>query len=141
MKIQVLGDGLVRSYGSDAGADLFSAEAFGLEPMERRLVKTGVHVAIPDGFVGYVCSRSGFAHRNGVVVLNAPGVVDAGYRGEVMVNLINLSSVAVEFGGGARIAQLIVAPIALPTFIRVTKNVWDQLDSERGENGHGSTGA
>jgi dUTP pyrophosphatase len=125
------------AHPGDAGADLVSAEDVTLGPGERRLVHTGVAVALPDGFVGLVHPRSGLAARLGVTVLNAPGTVDAGYRGEILVNLINHDPVAtVTVGRGDRIAQLIVQRVERAAF-----HVVDELpDTARGTGGHGSTG-
>ncbi len=121
----------------DAGADLASVVALRLEPGERALVPTGIALAIPDGWVGLVHPRSGLAARHGVSVVNAPGTVDSGYRGEVMVNLVNLDpSQPVDIAVGDRIAQLLVQRVARADFDEV-----DSLpDSERGETGHGSSG-
>lgn len=125
------------AHPGDAGADLHSAEAFTLKPGERKLVRTGLALEIPAGFVGLVHPRSGLAHRHGVTGVNAPGTIDAGYRGEIMCNLINLDpDQAVDFEVGDRIAQLVIQPVVRAQFLQV-----DELsDSPRGEGGHGSTG-
>ena len=121
----------------DAGADLCSSEAVELAPGERVTVGTGVAVALPMGYVGFVVPRSGLAARHGITIVNSPGTVDAGYRGEIRVTLLNTDranpySVAV----GDRIAQLVVMPVTRAEFRRV-----DALpESERGANGFGSTG-
>lgn len=122
---------------SDAGADLMTRVDVRLEPGERALVPTGVALAIPEGFVGLVHPRSGLAARHGITVVNAPGTVDAGYRGEIMVNLANTDARdAVEFRRGDRIAQLLVQ--------RVEHVAWQEVstlpESDRGSGGHGSTG-
>lgn len=121
----------------DAGADLRSAEALVLEPGERALVATGVSFALPDGYVAFVVPRSGLAVKHGISIVNSPGTIDAGYRGEIKVPLINLDPrVAFEIAPGDRIAQLIVMPVTRASFLLV-----DLLPvSERGENGFGSTG-
>lgn len=125
------------AHPGDAGADLVSAEHVRLAPGERRLVHTGVAIALPDGYVGLVHPRSGLAARLGVTVLNAPGTVDAGYRGEILVNLINHDRVTpVVINRGDRIAQLIVQRVERAAFRPV-----DELpDTVRGAGGHGSTG-
>ncbi len=121
----------------DAGADLSSAEDIELAPFERALVGTGVAVAIPEGYAGFVHPRSGLAHRLGLSVVNAPGTIDAGYRGEIKVNLVNLDpTTRISLRRGDRIAQLVVQPVVRARFVPV-----EELPaSERGEGGHGSTG-
>jgi dUTP pyrophosphatase len=121
----------------DAGADLHAAEDVELAPGQRALVGTGLAVALPAGYVGLVHPRSGLAARLGVTVLNAPGTVDAGYRGEIRVNLINHDPARTAvIRRGDRIAQLVVQRVAHVVFRRV-----DALpDSSRGTGGHGSTG-
>ena len=108
-----------------------------LAPGERALVPTGVAIALPDGYVGLVHPRSGLAARLGVTVLNAPGTVDAGYRGEILVNLINHDRANVaKISRGDRIAQLVVQRVERARFVEV-----DELtESSRGAGGHGSTG-
>ncbi|WP_269848037.1 dUTP diphosphatase [Glycomyces salinus] len=121
----------------DAGADLCAATGVELEPGRRALIGTGVAVAIPDGYVGYTNPRSGLAHRLGVTIVNAPGTIDSGYRGEIKVNLINLDperTAVIERGD--RIAQLVIQPVVRARFTET-----DRLaPSQRGEDGHGSTG-
>ena len=127
-----------RAHATDAGLDLRCAEGFGvtLAPGERQLVDTGVKVAIPAGYVGLVHPRSGHAHKYGITVNNAPGTVDAGYVGNVLVNLINHGSETVVLEYGERIAQLLVQRVELPEL-----EVVDSLDTTtRGTAGHGSTG-
>jgi dUTP pyrophosphatase len=120
----------------DAGLDLRASEAVTLEPGGRRLVPTGLAVAIPEGHAGFVLPRSGLAMHKGVTVLNAPGLIDSGYRGELKVVLINHGGEAVGIGRGERIAQLIIQPVAQAHLVEV-----EQLpDSTRGEGGFGSTG-
>ncbi|WP_346619056.1 dUTP diphosphatase [Blastococcus montanus] len=121
----------------DAGADLTAAEDVELAPFERRLVGTGVAVAIPEGHAGFVHPRSGLAHRLGLGMVNAPGTIDAGYRGEIKVNLINLDPVTpLRLSRGDRIAQLVVQPVTRARFVPVR----ELPASERGAAGHGSTG-
>jgi dUTP pyrophosphatase len=125
------------AHSGDAGADLCCCEAFTLEPGERRLVGTGVAIALPEGYAAFVHPRSGLAARFGVTVVNAPGTVDAGYRGEIQVCLLNTDrSRVVGFAAGDRIAQLVVQQVARARF-----TVVDELpESDRGIGGHGSTG-
>lgn len=125
------------AHPGDAGADLVAAEDVKIAPGERAVVRTGVAVALPDGFVGLVHPRSGLAARLGVTVLNAPGTVDAGYRGEIMVILVNHDRRdPVRITRGDRIAQLVVQRVERAHFHRV-----DELPaSRRGAGGHGSTG-
>ena len=127
-----------RAHEHDAGLDLRCADRFGaiLVPGERRLVDTGVKVAIPAGYVGLVHPRSGWAHEYGITVNNAPGTVDAGYTGNIKVNLINHGEYVVSVGYGERIAQLLIQRVELPEVELV-----DSLDSAaRGAGGFGSTG-
>ena len=125
-----------RAHSTDAGLDLYSSRGCPINPGERRLVSTGVHVAIPPGYVGMICPRSGLAHKHGLTVLNAPGIIDAGYTGEIKVNLHNTDSRPQHVDAGDRIAQLVITPIPDAHLVQV-----DRLDTtERGENGHGSTG-
>ncbi|WP_369138940.1 dUTP diphosphatase [Modestobacter versicolor] len=132
-------DGVLPAYAlpGDAGADLCLAEDVELAPHQRALVGTGVAVAIPDGFAGFVHPRSGLAHRLGLSLVNAPGTIDAGYRGEIKVNLVNLDpDRTLRLHRGDRVAQLVVQPVVRARFVPVA-----QLpDSERGSGGHGSTG-
>ena len=125
------------AHPGDAGADLLAACDVELGPGERALVPTGVAIALPDGYVGLVHPRSGLAVRLGVTVLNAPGTVDAGYRGEILVNLINHDRANVaKISRGDRIAQLVVQRVERARFVEV-----DELtESSRGAGGHGSTG-
>lgn len=117
-----------------AGADLHCADAFVLQPGERRLVPTGISIEIPHGYYGRVAPRSGLAVRHGIDTM--AGVIDADYRGEVNVLLINLGENAVEFGAGERIAQLIIE-YAAPSEFHWTENLGE---TARGEGGFGSTG-
>lgn len=126
-----------RAHPGDAGVDLSATEDADLEPGARALVPTGIAVAIPEGYVGLVHPRSGLAARHGVTVLNAPGTVDAGYRGEILVNLINLDPDApFRVRRGDRIAQLLVQAVETPRW--VTTDVLP--DSVRGDTGHGASG-
>lgn len=125
------------AHPGDAGADLLAAEDFTLEPGERRLVPTGIALALPEGWVGLVHPRSGLAVRHGITLVNTPGTIDAGYRGEVKVCLLNTDRAkSVSFGRGDRIAQLVLQRIGQADFVPVT----DLEDSTRGTGGFGSTG-
>lgn len=125
------------AHPGDAGADLVAAEDVEIAPGERVLVGTGVMVALPEGYVGLVHPRSGLAARLGITVLNAPGTVDAGYRGEIKVNLVNHDRTSTaKICRGDRIAQLVVQRVERAHFLDV-----DELPgSMRGTGGHGSTG-
>jgi dUTP pyrophosphatase len=126
------------SYASagDAGIDLRAADAVTIWPGERHLVGTGFALAIPDGHVGLVHPRSGLAAKHGVTVLNTPGTIDSGYRGEVKVLLLNTGSEPFIADAGDRIAQLVIQE-----YVTVTIDETDELDSTaRGAGGFGSTG-
>jgi len=127
----------MRAHADDAGLDLMARVAVSLRPGERAVVPTGIAVAIPAGYVGLVCPRSGLAARSGLGLVNGPGVIDAGYRGEIAVVLVNHDpAVTVEISRADRIAQLLVVPILV-----VTPVVVDALDDTvRGASGFGSTG-
>ena len=125
------------AHPGDAGADLVTAEDFSLAPGERALVRTGIAIALPAGYAAFVHPRSGLAARHGVTVVNAPGTVDSGYRGEIMVNLLNTDARSpVSFRRGDRIAQLVVQRVEYVSFHEVE----ELPGSARGEGGHGSTG-
>jgi dUTP pyrophosphatase len=125
-----------RAYSGDAGLDLSSCERVELAPGERALVPTGLAVAIPEGYAGFVQPRSGLAAKHGISIVNTPGLVDSGYRGELLVNLVNTDPRApfvVE--PGMRIAQLVILPIPELDLVEV-----DELpESERGVRGFGSS--
>jgi dUTP pyrophosphatase len=125
-----------RAYGGDAGLDLSSCARVELAPGERALVPTGLAVAIPEGYAGFVQPRSGLAAKHGISIVNTPGLVDSGYRGELLVNLVNTDqreSFVVE--PGMRIAQLVILPIPELELVEV-----DELpESERGVRGFGSS--
>jgi dUTP pyrophosphatase len=132
-------DGVPPAYAlpGDAGADLSLADDVDLAPFERALVGTGVAVAIPEGYAGFVHPRSGLAHRLGLSLVNAPGTIDAGYRGEIKVNLVNLDpTTPLRLRRGDRVAQLVVQPVVQARFLPVE----ELPDSVRGSGGHGSTG-
>ena len=126
-----------RSHPGDAGADLFAAADVELAPGQRAVVPTGVAIALPDGYAAFVHPRSGLAARHGVTIVNAPGTVDAGYRGEIKVTLLNTDRERpVSFQRGDRIAQLVIQ--------RVERAIFHEADelpgSARGDGGFGSTG-
>jgi dUTP pyrophosphatase len=127
-----------RAYSGDAGLDLAACERVELGPGERAIVHTGVAVAIPEGYAGFVQPRSGLARRHGITIVNAPGLIDSGYRGELQVTLLNTDlehAFAVE--PGMRIAQLVIVPVPQVELVEV-----DELpESERGTAGFGSSGA
>ena len=125
----------VQSAGMDLRA--FIEEDIYLEPMERKIIPTGIYMALEAGYEAQVRPRSGLAAKKGITVLNAPGTVDADYRGEVGVILINLSNERFQISNGDRIAQLVIAPYVQTEWVST-----DELDStERGSGGFGSTGA
>jgi len=131
-------DAVVPAYAhpGDAGLDLTSVEAVTLGPGERASVATGLAIAVPDGWVGLVHPRSGLARRHGITVTNAPGTIDAGYRGEVLVLLVNLGSDEVQLAAGERIAQLLLQRVGHAQVVEV-----EELDdTPRGQGGFGSTG-
>jgi dUTP pyrophosphatase len=127
-----------QAYPGDAGLDLAACECVLLRPGERATVGTGVAVAIPAGYAGYVQPRSGLAERHGITIVNSPGLVDSGYRGELRVVLLNTDRErAFEVEAGMRIAQLVLLPVP-----RVEPHIVDDLPgSERGERGFGSSAA
>ncbi len=125
------------AHEGDAGLDLFAAEDFTLQPLERGLVPTGVAIAIPDGYAGFVQPRSGLAIKQGLSLVNTPGLIDSRYRGEIKVIAINLDpTTPISLSRGDKIAQLVIQPVA-----RISLAEVDQLDATvRGEGGFGSTG-
>lgn len=125
-----------RATAGAAGADLVSAEETTIAPGQVHAVATGIAIALPEGYEGQVRPRSGLALKHGVTVLNAPGTIDADYRGEVKVILINLGRVPFRIARGDRIAQLVVAPVTPARFERVEA----LSETARGQGGFGSTG-
>ena len=124
-----------RAYTGDAGIDLAACERVELGPGARALVRTGLAVAIPEGYAGYVQPRSGLASKHGISIVNTPGLVDSGYRGELLVNLLNTDRTPFVVEPGMRIAQLVVLPVPEVTVVEV-----DELPaSERGSRGFGSS--
>ncbi|MFM6973605.1 MAG: dUTP diphosphatase [Agromyces sp.] len=125
------------AHPGDAGADLISTETLTLAPGERATVGTGVSIALPDGYVCFVVPRSGLAFKHGITIVNAPGTVDAGYRGEIKVSLLNTDAEqSFSINAGDRIAQMIVMPVSRARFVPVET----LPGSDRGEGGFGSTG-
>ncbi len=126
-----------RAYPGDAGLDLHALDGAVLEPGERAAIGTGIAVEIPDGQAGLVLPRSGLASRHGIALVNAPGLIDAGYRGEVRVLLLNTDrSVRFEITAGDRIAQLLLVDVHAPDVVEVQA----LSSSERGAGGFGSSG-
>jgi dUTP pyrophosphatase len=126
----------LRAHPGDAGADLFSAEAAVVPPGERCDVGTGIALAIPEGFAGFVQPRSGLAFRQGITIVNAPGLIDSGYRGEIRVCLLNIGREPFGVSVGDRIAQLVIQRVETPAFRSL-----EVLDAtSRGDGGFGSTG-
>ncbi|SEQ67558.1 dUTP diphosphatase [Arthrobacter sp. OV608] len=125
------------AHPGDAGADLRAREDVVLKPGERKLVPTGVAIALPDGFVALIHPRSGLATKHGLTIVNAPGTVDAGYRGEISVTLLNTDATqSIELRRGDRIAQMVIQRVEYAQFVAV-----DELSgSVRGSGGFGSTG-
>lgn len=125
------------AHPSDAGLDLRANESFDLAPFERRLVPTGLAIALPDGYAGFVQPRSGLAIKKGLSVVNTPGLIDAHYRGELKIILINLDpNETIHIDRGERIAQLVIQEVPTVDLIEV-----DELDeTDRGSGGFGSSG-
>ena len=125
------------AHPGDAGADLTAAESVVLAPGARATVATGVSIALPDGYVALVVPRSGLAAKHGITIVNSPGTVDAGYRGEIRVTMLNTDAEhQFTIEAGDRIAQLIVMPVSRARFVAVQK----LPGSHRGDGGFGSTG-
>ena len=125
------------AHPGDAGADLRAREDVLLQPGERKLVPTGVAIALPEGFVALIHPRSGLATKHGLTIVNAPGTVDAGYRGEIAVTLLNTDATEpIELHRGDRIAQMVIQRVEYAQFIPVN----DLSGSGRGTGGFGSTG-
>jgi dUTP pyrophosphatase len=124
--------------GGDAGADLTTTIDFTIKPGERKLIPTGISIALPNGYAAFVHPRSGLAIKNGISMVNTPGTVDAGYRGELQVILINHDLTdSVSFKKGDRVAQLVIQKVENAEFIEVA----ELPGSERATGGFGSTGS
>jgi dUTP pyrophosphatase len=126
-----------RAHPGDAGLDLVAAEACDLAPGARVAVPTGIAIAVPPGHAGLVLPRSGLARRHGVTLANSPGLIDAGYRGELLVVMINLGAESHRVEAGDRIAQLVIAPIAMSRAVETSEL---PPSDGRGDGGFGSTG-
>lgn len=125
------------AHDGDAGADLVCIEDVALKPGERNLVPTGVAIALPKGYVGLVHPRSGLANKHGIGIVNTPGTIDSGYRGELKICLINLDPTeTVSLPAGSRIAQLVIQEVTTAQFVEVQ----ELDDTERSEQGFGSSG-
>jgi dUTP pyrophosphatase len=131
-------DAIIPTYAhpGDAGADLYAVESYLITPGRRVLIPTGIAIAIPEGYVGLIHPRSGLAWKQGLTVTNAPGTIDSGYRGEILVNVINLGQLTIEVEKGDRIAQLVFQEVCTGEFFEVA----DLDEAVRGDNGFGSTG-
>lgn len=138
VKIKSEEKSLIPEYKSDlaAGVDLMASGSGSIESGKHALVKTGISIELPEGYEAQVRPRSGLALKQGVTVLNTPGTIDADYRGEIGVILINHSDVTFQYEKGDRIAQMVVAPVARAEFIHVD----DLSDTDRGAGGFGHTG-
>ena len=139
LKIKKLSpEAIIPAYQSElaAGVDLHSIEDYILKPMERKLIKTGLAFEIEEGYEVQIRPRSGLAFKHGITVLNSPGTIDADYRGEIMVLLINFGNEEFEIKKGERIAQAVIAPVVQAKIMEVE----ELSDTKRGEKGFGSTG-
>ena len=136
-EVLIVGPPPLYAHPGDAGADLVSTIGVTLAPGERALIPTGISIALPDGFVAFVMPRSGLAAKHGVGLLNSPGTIDAGYRGEISVVMINSDPVdSFSVAVGDRIAQLVIQPMIRARFVNVT----ELPGTARGVGGFGSTG-
>ena len=136
-EVLIVGTPPLYAHPGDAGADLVSTIGVTLSPGERAVIPTGVSIALPDGFVAFVMPRSGLAAMHGVGLVNSPGTIDAGYRGEISVVMINTDPVeSFSVAIGDRIAQLVIQPIVRARFVPVT----ELPGTARGASGFGSTG-
>jgi dUTP pyrophosphatase len=138
IRLNLSPDATLPSYKTDgaAGLDISCSEDFEIKPMERRLVGTGICIAVPRGYEAQIRPRSGLAIKHGISLVNTPGTIDSDYRGEVKIIMINLGEQPVSFSKGERVAQMVICPVA-----RVELEIVESLDeTERGEGGFGSTG-
>jgi dUTP pyrophosphatase len=125
-----------RAHPGDAGADLFSVDDVVIPAGERRVVGTGIAVAIPQGFAGFVQPRSGLAFKNGIMVINSPGLIDSGYRGEIRISLYNSGHEPFEIKSGERVAQFVIQRVEEPQF----EVAVELPEASRGDGGFGSSG-
>lgn len=136
-EVLVVGPAPTYAHPGDAGADITAAESVTLAPGERALVKTGLSIALPAGFVAFVMPRSGLALKHGITLVNSPGTIDAGFRGELGVIMLNTDqSTPFHIEAGDRIAQLVIQPVVRATFVPVE----ELPGTHRGAGGFGSTG-
>lgn len=136
-EVLVVGPAPTYAHPGDAGADITAAESVTLAPGERALVKTGLSIALPAGFVAFVMPRSGLALKHGITLVNSPGTIDAGFRGELGVIMLNTDqSTTFRIEAGDRIAQLVIQPVVRATFVPVE----ELPGTHRGAGGFGSTG-
>lgn len=136
-EVLVVGPAPTYAHPGDAGADITAAESVTLAPGERALVKTGLSIALPAGFVAFVMPRSGLALKHGITLVNSPGTIDAGFRGEIGVIMLNTDqSTPFHIEAGDRIAQLVIQPVVRATFVPVE----ELPGTHRGAGGFGSTG-
>lgn len=136
-EVLVVGPAPTYAHPGDAGADITAAESVTLAPGERALVKTGLSIALPAGFVAFVMPRSGLALKHGITLVNSPGTIDAGFRGEIAVIMLNTDqSTPFHVEAGDRIAQLVIQPVVRATFVPVE----ELPGTHRGAGGFGSTG-
>jgi len=140
IKIKLLDKTLPRpayAHNTDAGIDLYSAIECVLEPYERKLIPSGIKLSIPEGYAGFVQPRSGLAIKNGISLVNSPGLIDSGYRGEICIIMINLDQKeSFQIKKGDKICQLVIKKVEHANLVEV-----EDLDSsDRGEGGFGSTG-
>lgn len=136
-EVLVVGPAPTYAHPGDAGADITAAESVTLAPGERALVKTGLSIALPAGFVAFVMPRSGLALKHGITLVNSPGTIDAGFRGEIGVIMLNTDqSTPFHVEAGDRIAQLVIQPVVRATFVPVE----ELPGTHRGAGGFGSTG-
>lgn len=125
------------AHKGDAGADLYARHGVTLAPGHRALIPTGIALALPEGYAGFIHPRSGLAMRHGITMVNTPGTIDAGYRGEIFVNLINLDPRSTfTIHRGDRVAQIVIQKVCAVTFTETASFT----ATERGKSGHGSTG-
>jgi len=138
VKIKRTGDAKMPSYAhpGDAGVDLYAADNYILKPMQRQLISTGLKMAIPPGYEGQVRPKSGLSAKHGLSVVNTPGTIDSGYRGEVMIILINLGQEEYRVEKGTKVAQLVFKKVETADF----QEVEDLDETSRNEGGFGSTG-